>query len=112
MAEICSLSKSLYMLPREGPKAAPVKTPAMASMKRAMADPFGPPKGRTYPSSACSGSSVGLPSLSIAQSGGIFSPFFHALRIFPRATMLVAISSTRGSYFPAGMAYERGFVPV
>ena len=80
-------------------------------MMNEMAEPFGPPKGRTAPASASSASVVGYPSGSIAQPSGIGSFACAATMILPRATTLVAASKIRGASSPAGMPTATGFVP-
>src|SRR5699024_7812904 len=71
-----------------------------------------PPTGRTSPSKASSGSSVGFPSLEIAHPIGIFCLFLAAKIILPLATTLVAVSKI--IFFllsPVGIPYEKGLVP-
>jgi hypothetical protein len=59
---------------------------------------------------ASTGSVVGRPSRSSAQSGGMGAPFLAASRSLPPATTEVAMSSTIGSFLPAGTANENGLV--
>ena len=68
--------------------------------------------GRIIPLKASAASVVGLPSSVIAQPSGIFSPRLAATAILPRATPVLAISSTTGSYLPPGAAIDQGFVPT
>ena len=60
---------------------------------------------------ASSGSVVGFPSVSSAQSDGMDSPARRALLIFDFATLLVAISNIIGPFFAPGIATANGFVP-
>ena len=66
------------------------------------------PKGCSTPQR---GSSVGLPSVSISQPGGIFAPLLCATRSLPCATALVAMSSTNGFSPGIGMPMHTGLVP-
>ena len=59
---------------------------------------------------ATSGSVVGSPSSSSAHPDGIGLPQRLAMRSLPKATVVVAMSSTNGAWRPAGAAKEIGFV--
>ena len=61
-----------------------------------------PAKGNMTPFNARSGSVVGRPSWSSAHPSGIDLPSFAAMRIWPRAAMLLAMSMVHGEYRPAG----------
>src|SRR5512145_588112 len=67
--------------------------------------------GSRKPSSAAFGSVVGLPSLSVAQVGGIDSPRLAALRILARATTESAMSRRIGG--PPGLGTQKptGLLP-
>ena len=55
---------------------------------------------------------VGTPSASMAQPAGISGwPLIMALKIFPAATVVVAISSSQGFSSPPGTETQIGFVP-
>src|SRR2546429_8934885 len=59
---------------------------------------------------ATSGSVVGSPSSSSAHPDGIGLPQRLAMRSLPKATVVVAMSSTNGAWRPAGAANEIGVV--
>src|SRR2546429_9226844 len=59
---------------------------------------------------ATSGSVVGSPSSSSAHPDGIGLPQRLAMRSLPKATVVVAMSSTNGAWRPAGAAEEIGVV--
>src|SRR5690348_12390248 len=83
-----------------------------ASIMNAIAYPLCPPKGDKEPFTASAGSVVGWPLLSRAQSVGRDSPRAAAFLMRPRATMVLAISSTSGHLpEPRGMAIDHGFAP-
>src|SRR5207247_9981137 len=100
----------MYVPPTAGPTAAPASTPVSASTIRASAKPFAPPRGTSEPWSAVTGSVVVRPPASTAHPWGMGSPLRAALRILPRATWLVARSTTTGVDF-VGNAAAMGFVP-
>src|SRR5579863_8861660 len=64
------------------------------------------------PFSAVSVEVVGTPSESMAQPDGICGwPLIIALKIFPAATVVVAISSSHGCSSPPGTDMQMGLVP-
>jgi hypothetical protein len=84
----------------------------MISIQIARPEPFGPPKGRTDPPpKTCIPSVVGRPWASRPNPSAIASPCIPASRIFPRATMLMAMSRTKAGRRPAGTPTARGFTP-
>jgi len=85
--------------------------PAKISTIIANPEPFGPPTGIRHPLSAFCGSLVGLPSLSRAQSRGIFSFLRAAILILPLATTDDDISSITGISEEVGTAKAIGLDP-
>ena len=82
------------------------------SISIARPEPLGPANGSMTPRSAVAGSVVGRPASSSAQPSGIGSPRSAARRTWPRAAMLLAMSSTQGARSgPAGTATAIGLVP-
>jgi hypothetical protein len=69
------------------------------------------PAERCRVASATGGSVVGCPAGSSAQSRGMGFAQREATWSFPIATVLVAMSNTKGCSRPAGAARDRGFVP-
>jgi hypothetical protein len=67
--------------------------------------------GSRKPSSAAAGSVVARPALSVAQVSGIASPRLSALRIFARATTLMAMSSKKGRPPGFGTPKPTGLLP-
>src|SRR5699024_1619401 len=91
------------------PNKASTITPVIMSIIMDKPDPLGP-KGSKKPSTAFFASVVCFPSFVIAQPSGISSLFFAAKFIFPRATLLVAMSKITGFLF-VGTAIDKGLVP-
>src|SRR5699024_4749077 len=86
--------------------------PENKSIAYAKPKPLNPPVGNKYPSNAFLGSSVACPFLSVAQSIGIFSPFFIARLSFPPATTDSDISNKNGNFFEVGKPIENGLLPT
>ena len=79
----------------------PVSDAQISSNINASIAPFAPPIGNRLPRSIASfGSVVGLPFRSSAQPSGIFSPFFIAIMIFPRTTVVDPDPATYTDSYP------------
>lgn len=76
----------------------------MASTMNASANPFAPPSGESIPVSATAGSVVGSPAASSAHPSGSCSPRAAYAAILPRATALIARSTTMGPDVPGNPA--------